>query len=110
VVAGDRILGIAKGKVHCLRARDLEPLWTAFDRGLTGHVSLVATPDRVLAFTEKGEIVILDARADSLTILARLQVLPPGQSTYAHPAVIGDRILVRGPRRLSCVALTAAHE
>ena len=110
VVAGDRILGIAKGKVHCLRARDLEPLWTAFDRSLTGHVSLVATPDRVLAFTEKGEIVILDARADALEILARLQVLPPGQSTYAHPAVIGDRILVRGPRRLSCIALTAANE
>ena len=110
VVAGNRILGIAKGKVHCLRARDLEPLWTAFDRSLTGHVSLVATPDRVLAFTDKGEIVILDARADSLSILARLQVLPPGQSTYAHPAVIGDRILVRGPRRLSCVALIAANE
>jgi hypothetical protein len=73
-------------------------------------VSLVATPDRVLAFTEKGEIVILDARADALEILARLQVLPPGQSTYAHPAVIGDRILVRGPRRLSCIALTAANE
>lgn len=109
VVAGDRILGIAKGKVHCLRARDLEPVWTAFDRSLTGHVSLVATPDRVLAFTEKGEIVILDARADALEILARLQVLPPGQSTYAHPAVVGDRILVRGPRRLSSIALTAVN-
>jgi ABC-type phosphate/phosphonate transport system substrate-binding protein len=109
VVTGDRILGISKGKVHCLGAVDLEPIWTAFDRSLTGHVSLVSTPDRVLAFTEKGEIVLLDARADSLTILARLQVLPPGQSTYAHPAVVGGRIIVRGPRRLECIALTAAE-
>jgi len=53
--------------------------------------------------------VLLDARADSLTILARLQVLPPGQSTYAHPAVVGGRIIVRGPRRLECIALTAAE-
>jgi outer membrane protein assembly factor BamB len=107
VVSGDRIVGIVKGKVHCLAARDLAPVWTRFDRSLTGHVSLVASPERVLAFTEKGEIVILDPRGDALRILARQQVLPAGQSTYAHPAVVGERIFVRGPRGLACVALTA---
>jgi hypothetical protein len=105
VVSGDRIVGIVKGKVHCLAAHDLTPVWTKFDRSLTGHVSLVASPDRVLAFTEKGGLTILDSRADDLTILARLQVLPPGQSTYAHPAVVGERIFIRGPRRLVCVSL-----
>ena len=105
VVSGDRIVGIVKGKVHCVSAKNLAPLWAKFDRSLTGHVSLIASPDRVLAFTEQGELMLLDSRADELKILARLQLLPPGQSTYAHPAVIGDRIIVRGPRRIECVSL-----
>ena len=105
VVCHDRIVGIVKGKVHCVSAKDLAPLWAKFDRSLTGHVSLIASSDRVLAFTEKGELVLLDPRADELKILSRLQILPPGQSTYAHPAVIGDRIIIRGPRRLECVSL-----
>lgn len=107
VTCGDRIVGIVKGKVHCVATRDLAPLWTKFDRSLAGHVSLVASADRVLAFTEKGELVLIDPRAAELRILDRLQVLPPGQSTYAHPAVAGTRIFIRGPRRLACVALTA---
>jgi outer membrane protein assembly factor BamB len=107
VTCGDRIVGIVKGKVHCLSTRDLAPLWTKFDRSLAGHVSLVASTDRVLAFTEKGELVLIDPHGDALRILDRLQLLPPGQSTYAHPAVVGGRIFIRGPRRLSCVALTA---
>lgn len=107
VVCGDRIVGIVKGKVHCLSASDLTAVWTKFDRSLTGHVSLAASAERVLAFTEKGELVLLDPHGDGLKILARLQLLPPGQSTFAHPAVVGHRIFIRGPRRLTCLALTA---
>ena len=107
VRCGDRIVGIVKGKVHCLAARDLAAIWTKFDRSLAGHVSLVASVDRVLAFTEKGELVLIDPRGDALKILGRLQVLPPGQSTYAHPAIAGTRVFVRGPRAVSCLALTA---
>ena len=110
VIVGDRIIGIVKGKVHCLATADLKPLWTAFDRSLSGHVSLLASSDRVLAFTENGEIVILDPRSDGLKILARQQVLPAGQTTYAHPAVVGDSIFVRGPGRLVRMALTAARD
>jgi len=108
VRCGDRLVGIVKGKVHCLAARDLAAIWTKFDRSLAGHVSLVASADRVLAFTEKGELVLIDPREDAMKILGRLQVLPPGQSTYAHPAVAGTRVFVRGPRAVSCIALNAA--
>jgi len=107
VACGDRIVGIVKGKVHCVAARNLAPLWTKFDRSLAGHVSLVASADRVLAFTEKGELVLIDPRGDALKVLDRLQVLPPAQSTYAHPAVAGTRIFIRGPRGIACLALTA---
>jgi ABC-type phosphate/phosphonate transport system substrate-binding protein len=105
VTCGDRILGIVKGKVHCVAARDLAPVWTKFDRSLAGHVSLIASADRVLAFTEKGELVLIDPRGAEIRILDRLQVLPPGQSTYAHPAIAGERMFVRGPRGLTCLAL-----
>jgi hypothetical protein len=54
VTCGDRILGIVNGKVHCVAARDLAPVWTMFDRSLAGHVSLIASADRAPAFTEKG--------------------------------------------------------
>jgi hypothetical protein len=105
VTCGDRILGIVNGKVHCVAARDLAPVWTMFDRSLAGHVSLIASADRVLAFTEKGELVLIDPRGAEIRILDRLQVLPPGQSTYAHPAIAGERMFVRGPRGLTCLAL-----
>lgn len=110
VACAGRILGVHKGKVTCLDAETLEPRWIAKDRSFQGHVSLIASDDRVLVCTQHGELILIDALADALTILSRCRVLPNDASTLAHPAVAGRSIYVRGPEELVCVALDTGEE
>ncbi|MFO0819437.1 MAG: PQQ-binding-like beta-propeller repeat protein [Pirellulales bacterium] len=105
VRAGDRLFAVHKNKIHCLSATDLKLLWSAADRSLAGHVSLAASGDRVLAQTQAGELLLIDARADRLSILSRLSLFSDEVSLYAHPALVGDRLYVRGPNHLVCIRL-----
>ena len=108
VLAGDRIFAAHKNKLHCLSAENLQPLWTAADRTFAGHTSLIAGGDRVLLLTQAGELLLIDTRADQLSIVSRLKLFDDEVSLYAHPAVVGDQIFVRGPSSLLCIRLTDA--
>jgi outer membrane protein assembly factor BamB len=105
VVCAGRIFGVHKGRVTCLDADTLEPVWVARDRSLGGHVSLVASADRLLICTQEGELLLVDPRADGLEILSRCRVLGDDASTLAHPAVVDRKIYVRGPGELVCLDL-----
>lgn len=105
VLAGERLFAVYKHKVFCFAAADLRLLWTATDRTLQGHVSLIASRDRVLMLTQTGELVLIDALADRLSILSRLPLFDEEVSIYAHPALVGDLLYVRGPGHLFCVNL-----
>jgi hypothetical protein len=107
VVTAGRLFAVNRGKAYCLDAGDLAPVWTQADRALKGHVSLVASADRVLALTAVGELILLDARADRFELIARQRLFERDVSLYAHPAVADTAIYVRGPRNLLCVALDA---
>jgi hypothetical protein len=52
--------------------------------------------------------VLLDARADGLTVLGRQKCFEREVSLLAHPAVADDAIYVRGPRTLLCFELAPA--
>ena len=108
VTAAGRLFAIHHGKAFCLDGADLAPVWTHPERSLKGHASLVASEDRVLALTGGGELVLLDARADAFAPLARQRLFERDVSLFAHPAVAGDCIYVRGPRTLLCVGLAGA--
>lgn len=110
VMTAGRIFAVNEGWVYCLAADTLKPYWSAFDRSLKGHVSLVASENRVLLQTQQGELVLIDALADALTILSRSSPLRRSASTYAHPAVARDAIYVRGPGQLACLSLEAVGE
>lgn len=106
VVTAGRVFAIHRGKAICLDAADLAPVWTHPDRALKGHASVVASPDRVLVLTAAGELLLVDARADSFVPLARQRLFDRDVVLYAHPAVADRSIYVRGPRHLLRVALT----
>jgi outer membrane protein assembly factor BamB len=97
---------VNKNKIHCLSASDLRLLWSASDRTLAGHVSLAACGDRLLVQTQAGELLLIDARADRLSIMSRLSLFTEEVSIYAHPALVGDRLYVRDPSHLFCISLT----
>lgn len=105
VVTAGRLFAVNRGKAYCLDAADLAPVWTQADRALKGHVSLVASADRVLALTAAGELILLDARADRFEPLGRQRLFERDVTLYAHPALADRAIYVRGPRNLLCVAL-----
>lgn len=107
VVAGDRIFAIYDNKVFCFAADDLRLLWSATDRALKGHVSLIASAERVLALTQAGELLLLDAKSDDLVILSRLMLFEESVSIYSHPALVGQQLFVRGPQHLFCIDLTS---
>jgi len=105
VVTSGRLFAVNRGKAFCLAVDDLAPVWTHPDRSLKGHVSLVASAERVLALTAAGELILLDARSDRFEPLARQRLFERDTALYAHPAVADTAIYVRGPRNLLCVAL-----
>ena len=51
---------------------------------------------RVLVVTLAGELILLDAQADRCAILSRLKVFEDDVEVYAHPALVGTRLYVRG--------------
>ena len=108
VMTAGRIFAVHEGRVFCLDAATLKPVWSVFDRSLKGHVSLIAADDRVLLQTQQGELVLIDARADTLQIVSRSLPFRREVSTYAHPAVAGDAIFVRGPGKLICLPLAGS--
>lgn len=105
VQAGDRIFAVVKRKVFCFSATDLKLLWSAADRSLQGHVSLIASNDRVLLQTQGGELILIDAKADHLSILSRLPLFDEETSIYTHPVLVGEHLFVRGPGHLFCLSL-----
>jgi outer membrane protein assembly factor BamB len=108
VLCGERVIAAYDGKVFGFAADDLRLLWRATDRAFTGHVSLIASPNRVLALTQAGELLILDGQADKLVVLSRLPLFDESVSLYTHPALVGNRLFVRGPQYLFCIDLDAA--
>ncbi len=105
VATAGRVFAVHRGKMHCLDAESLEPLWVHPDRSLKGHASLVASADRVLVFTAAGEMQLVDATAGRFELLARQKLFEREVSLLAHPAVADECLYVRGPRNVLCVAL-----
>lgn len=105
VVTAGRLFAVNRGKAYCLDAGSLASIWIHADRGLKGHVSLVASADRVLALTAAGELILLDALADDFQPIGRQRLFERDVALYAHPAVADTAIYVRGPRNLLCIAL-----
>jgi len=108
VATAGRLYAIHRGKIHCLAAADLAPIWTQADRSLKGHASIIASADRVLLLTAAGELILLDAGADGFAPLARQKLFAREVSLHAHPAVADRSIYVRGPGSLLCISLEEA--
>ena len=52
-----------------------------------------------------GELVLLDAKADSSPVISRMNLFDEDVEIYAHPAVVGSRLFARGGSSVICVDL-----
>lgn len=92
------------GTFSCVNAATGETVWTHdFDYG--GYGSPILAGNRIYWVTENGATHIFRADGE-FELLATSQLGEPSVST---PAMVGDRIYVRGSEHLFCIGGTAAH-
>ena len=102
VVFDGRVFG-CHGELFCLDAASLKTLWTSDDKAFGDYVSLIAGSDRVLAATVRGELLLLGAKGDRFELISRLQVFDG--EMYSHPALVGNRLYLRGADSVRCLIL-----
>ncbi len=106
VVVGDRVFGLWGFTLYCLDVKaKLKPLWTHDDKTLGTYVSMIASEDRLLLTTKRGELLLIDATADRFRLVSRLAALGDEKAVYAHPALVGSRLYLRGNSSLVCLEL-----
>ena len=107
-IAHNRAFATAYGELMCLDLADgLRTLWRRKDDMFHDHCNIVASRDRLLAWTADGDLLLLDATAPDCRILAHLRPFDEKHpDTLAHPAFTGDRIYLRSRKELACFRLT----
>ncbi len=107
VVTCGRLFGAHSG-LDCLEVRNgLKAVWHRDEESLGDHASLIADDQRVLVITFGGELILLDARADTCTIISRMRLFEEDVEVYSHPALVGSRLYARGGSSVVCVDLDA---
>ena len=98
----------AWGPLYCLDLdQDLATLWTAEEPAVSTYASLLGGPNRVLVVGAAGELILVNASSDQYQVVSRLKVFSQGAELYAHPALVGDRLYIRGETELTCLNLSA---
>ncbi|MCZ6727878.1 MAG: PQQ-like beta-propeller repeat protein, partial [Acidobacteria bacterium] len=87
-----------KGQLFCLDAATGETLWTS--EGREGkNASLIVAGDDLIVLTTEAELLIGPATANDWSPIARYTVAD--SPTWAHPAFLGDRIVVKDKTKLT---------
>ncbi len=105
VLAGGQLFGCWYS-LHCLQAdAQLQTLWSGEDDAFGNYASLIASTDRVLVISDRGELLLVDATAGECKIVSRCQVLGEGAEVLSHPALVGSRLFLRDTSRIVCLEL-----
>jgi outer membrane protein assembly factor BamB len=106
VVVNDRLYCVSRG-LYCLDVRQgLQTLWRQSDPAFGDYAAVIGGNDRVLVIGTGGILVLVDATADNYQEVSRLRVLHDGDTDiYSHPALVGQRLFIRGESSLSCIDL-----
>ena len=90
--------------LYCLDVNDgLRELWRIRDKALADYGAIFASDDRVLIIG-RGELLLMPADG-SQQIISRQEVFADNLPVYSHPAIVGNRMYMRGESQLVCLAL-----
>lgn len=106
VVAGGWVFGW-DATLHGLDLRDgLKEAWKFDEPDAGEHASLLASEDRLLVATRRGELLLVGLRVTGApSVVSRLRYAPVDSQTYVHPAIAGRRLFLRDERSLLCLPL-----
>ncbi|MDA7979529.1 MAG: PQQ-binding-like beta-propeller repeat protein [Pirellulales bacterium] len=106
VVIGDHAyLHLRNERATCINLASGEIAWTTKPFGK--YWSMIANQDQILVLRAEGELLLLKANPEEFTVLDRKQVSE--ESTWAHLAVSGDQVFVRGLNELIVYTWKAAE-
>jgi outer membrane protein assembly factor BamB len=103
VLAGDWLIGMSdrrQGAFFCLDAQTGKTLWESEGRLEAGHTTVNAG-SVWLVFTVKGKLIVLKPSGRQYEVIAEYLVADNG-GTWAHPALLGNRLLIRDREALRC--------
>ncbi len=106
VVAAGQVIGCSGSGLHGLDlAGGLKPLWSGLEDTVSDFGSLIASRDRVLALSFRGELLLLNPSRTSPEVSSRLRLFDGDPELYSHPALSGHRLYVRSPAGVCCLVL-----
>jgi len=95
VLVGDLLFGLShrnKGQFFCVDARSGATLWTSEPRQAE-NAALIAAGDLLLLLTDAGELIVARVSGKGFEPVKRYTVAT--SPTWAHPAVMGNRVLIK---------------
>lgn len=104
VVVGQRVFCVNRF-LFCLDLADnLREEYRQRDPALSEYAAVVADDQRLLIIG-KGELLLTSADTDQFKLLSRLRIFADEEPLYSHPALVGNRLYIRGEHTLCCVGL-----
>ncbi|MCL4202245.1 MAG: PQQ-binding-like beta-propeller repeat protein [Pirellulaceae bacterium] len=91
VIDGHAYLHMRNQRAACIRLSDGEITWISQPYG--AYWSLVGQGQRILALDERGELLLIQANPQEFQVLDSRKIAD--SPTWAHLAVVGDRIVIR---------------
>jgi len=106
VVVGQRVFCVW-GDLFCLDlAEELKTRWTGSDEAFGIYGAVLACEQRILVIGRGGQLVLADASGDRFQVLSKLSVFGDAREEfYSHPALVGNRLFIRGARSIVCLDL-----
>ncbi|HVK14719.1 MAG TPA: PQQ-binding-like beta-propeller repeat protein, partial [Gemmataceae bacterium] len=107
---GDYLFGLNDGILECMDLRTGKQVWKddrrAREGEAFGHGQILISDDRIVALTEFGELVLVDATPTGYKEVGRVKALREGEKTWNNPAMVGGRVYVRNAAEMACYDLT----
>jgi outer membrane protein assembly factor BamB len=79
-------------------------VWSASLDLADGHVALIASEHRLIAFDQAGNVFLADCQKG--TILGQSKLSEQKLRTLSHPAVVGTKLWIRVGRELRCYEMS----
>jgi outer membrane protein assembly factor BamB len=107
---GDYAYGLNDGILECVDLKTGKQVWKDDRRAKAGeafgHGQILLYDDLIIALTEYGEVVLVEATPEAFRELGRFQALNKGPKTWNTPAIAHGRIYVRNEEQMACFDLT----